>query len=93
MYRIDVNWQQEEEKNIKPCIEIPISTLKKSMDRIRAANFEKNMENMEYHLHFWNSTRTLIKPFCKSFRLNAQEIWDDKKEVCFLLSVFCDMIN
>jgi hypothetical protein len=82
LYRIDVNWQEKEEKSIKPYIEIPISHLKKSMDRIRAANFEKSIENIEYHLYFWNSTRTLIKPYCKSLKMNIEEIWDDKKEVC-----------
>ncbi|KAI7887666.1 uncharacterized protein EV154DRAFT_605456 [Mucor mucedo] len=76
LYRIDVNWQQ----NTAPCIDVPIPLLKKSMDRIRAGNFKKSNEHVEYHLYFWNSTRTLLKPQCKSLLLNHQEIWSKEKE-------------
>lgn len=77
LYRIDVDWQQ----NTMPCIEVPIALLKKSIDRIRTANSMKPIENVEYHLYFWNSTRTLLKPQCKSLLLNDQEVWSEEKEV------------
>jgi hypothetical protein len=79
LYRIDINYQ--EQSTCSPCIEIPIMTLKKSMDRIKSANFEKPIEHIEFHLYFWNSTRTLIKPQCKSLLLNSKDIWSKRKEV------------
>jgi hypothetical protein len=51
------------------------------MDRIRIAHNDKPAEGIEYHLCFWNSTLTLLKPQCKSLRLNSNEIWSDKKQV------------
>lgn len=72
---------------MNPCIEIPITILKKSIERIRAANFIKPIENVEYHLYFWNSTRTLLKPQCKSLLLNNQEIWTDEKEVSIIIKL------
>lgn len=51
------------------------------MDRIRSAHYEKSFENIEFHLYFWNSTRTLLKPQCISVKLNSQDIWTPEKEV------------
>ncbi|GAA5814905.1 hypothetical protein MFLAVUS_008408 [Mucor flavus] len=74
LYRMNIDWKEN------TAIEIPICTLKRAIDRIRAANFMKPFEFIEYHLYFWNSPRTLLKPQCKSLCLNQREIWSEKKE-------------
>ena len=71
LYRIDVEWQEDMAK--LPCIEIATSSLRKSMDRIRGAHSDKCLDNVEFHMYFWNSTKTLVKPTCRSLKLNSKE--------------------
>ncbi|KAI8641132.1 hypothetical protein BD408DRAFT_483669 [Parasitella parasitica] len=78
IYRVDVSWQ--EEHKITSSIDMSVPAIKKSLERIRVAHNDKATDGIEYHLYFWNSTRTLIKPQCKSLRLNFEEIWTTKKE-------------
>ncbi|KAI8977508.1 hypothetical protein BDF20DRAFT_875278 [Mycotypha africana] len=65
-------------------IYLSVSSLRKSIDRVRSANpmdtFSGHAHLMEYHLCFWNSTRTLVKPHCKSLKLQSKEIWTEKDE-------------
>ncbi|KAG1216008.1 hypothetical protein G6F35_010049 [Rhizopus arrhizus] len=76
VFYVDVNWQDE---RYTPCIEIPISVLKRSIDRVNASNNHKPIENIVYHLYLWNSTRTLIKPQCRSLIFDSSQIWTDEK--------------
>jgi hypothetical protein len=80
VYRIDFDWQEKMYTGTSS-IDLPISALKKSVDRIRIWHNDRSTEGIEYHLYFWNSTLTLLKPQCKSLRLNSKEIWSDKKQV------------
>ncbi|KAI8047732.1 uncharacterized protein B0P05DRAFT_592524 [Gilbertella persicaria] len=77
VYRIDVDWQDQD--NPTCSVDIPISVLKKSMERIHIARYHQE-DQKEYHLCFWNSTRTLIKPQCTSLRLDSYEIWNDRQK-------------
>lgn len=79
IYRVDVNWQ-EDYKSV-PSVDMSVPSIKKSLERIRVAHNDKSTDGIEYHLCFWNSTRTLIKPQCKSLKLNSEEIWTEQKEV------------
>lgn len=83
IYRLDIDWYSIS-KDKHNTIELPISTIKKSIDRIKFANHEKPIESIEYHLYLWNSTRTLLKPHCKSLKLNSEEIWTYKHEVFYI---------
>lgn len=78
VFYVDVNWQDE---RYTPCIEIPISVLKRSIDRVNASNNHKPIENIVYHLYLWNSTRTLIKPQCRSLIFDSNQVWTDEKQV------------
>lgn len=79
IYRVDVNWQEDYKST--PSVDLSVPSIKKSLERIRIAHNDKSTDGIEYHLCFWNSTRTLIKPQCKSLKLNSEEIWTQRKEV------------
>ncbi|CEI85683.1 hypothetical protein G6F70_005651 [Rhizopus microsporus] len=79
VFRVDVNWQNEERLS-KHTIKIPVHTLKKSIDRIDAVNDNKSIQNIEYHLYLWNSTKTLLKPLCKSLIINSNQIWTGRQQ-------------
>lgn len=80
IYRLDIDWYSIS-KDKHNTIQLPISTIKKSIERIKFANYEKPIDSIEYHLYLWNSTRTLLKPHCKSLKINLEEVWTEKHEV------------
>jgi hypothetical protein len=79
IYRLDIDWYSIS-KDKHNTIQLPISTIKKSIERIKFANYEKSIDSIEYHLYLWNSTRTLLKPHCKSLKINLEEVWTEKHE-------------
>jgi hypothetical protein len=80
VFRVDVNWQNEQRLS-KHTIKIPVHILKKSIDRIDAVNDNKSIQNIEYHLYLWNSTKTLLKPLCKSLVINSNQVWTRRQQV------------
>lgn len=85
LYRMNVDLKE------KTTFDISTSTLKRAIERIRAANFTKHFEYIQYHLYFWNSTRTLLKPQCTSLCINNHEIWTEKKEVTYYFVPYCSL--
>ncbi|KAI8370031.1 hypothetical protein EDC96DRAFT_502803 [Choanephora cucurbitarum] len=77
VYRMDVDWQDREKTDCS--IRIPVSVFRKSIERTQFIH-QKQKSAIEYHLCFWNSTRTLIKPLCRSLRFDNQEVWDEKHQ-------------
>jgi hypothetical protein len=86
---LDIDWYSIP-KQKQNTIELPIPAIKKSIERIKYANYEKPIDSIEYHLCLWNSTRTLLKPHCISLKLNSEEIWTEDHEVSkTLCKVIC----
>lgn len=79
VYYVDVDWQDKQDIS-EHCIDVPVSLLKKSIDRVDVSNSHKPLENIVYHLYLWNSTRTLIKPECKSLIFDSNQVWGNEKQ-------------
>ncbi|KAI8879433.1 hypothetical protein K501DRAFT_325535 [Backusella circina FSU 941] len=76
IYRSDVNWQEESNYDLIGKISIPISYLKKSIDRV--CSQYKHEKDVRYHLCLWSSNHILIKPQCNALYFNSENTWLDQ---------------
>jgi hypothetical protein len=82
IYRSDVNWQEENNSDLIGKITIPISYLKKSIDRVCTPY--KRKRDIRYHLCLWSSKHILIKPQCHALYFNSEDTWLNQDKVGFV---------